>query len=116
MVSRDDLAGEQLNVVDVDAITLDSFCNERNLWPDLIKIDTEGFELNVLIGATDCIRKVKPTIIFETTKQEEKKALFSFFQSENYGIYSVGKDIPMTWNEFFDSNHRNFVASKSAFS
>lgn len=36
----------------VEVITLDSFCNYRNLKPHCIKIDVEGHELRVLQGAT----------------------------------------------------------------
>ncbi len=43
-------------------ITLDGFCNDRNLSPQVIKIDTEGAEVKILKGALDTIRLHKPTI------------------------------------------------------
>jgi len=36
---------------------------------DLLKIDVEGFELSVLKGAKNLIRKYRPTIIMETEKK-----------------------------------------------
>jgi FkbM family methyltransferase len=44
-------------------ITLDEFCDSRELKPELIKIDTEGAELNILKGAIEVLRRHKPTII-----------------------------------------------------
>ncbi|MEC9292908.1 MAG: FkbM family methyltransferase [Chloroflexota bacterium] len=43
-------------------ITLDGFCDERNLSPQVIKIDTEGAEVRILKGAVDTIRLHKPII------------------------------------------------------
>ncbi len=43
-------------------ITLDGFCNDRNLSPQVIKIDTEGAEVKILKGALDTIGLHKPTI------------------------------------------------------
>jgi FkbM family methyltransferase len=43
-------------------ITLDNFCRENNLTPELIKIDTEGAEVGILKGATETLRIHQPTI------------------------------------------------------
>lgn len=43
-------------------ITLDKFCKENNLKPQLIKIDTEGAEVGILKGATETLRTHQPTI------------------------------------------------------
>ncbi len=46
----------------INQITLDEFCSSRQLTPQLIKIDTEGAELNILRGASDTLKKHQPTI------------------------------------------------------
>lgn len=46
----------------LNQITLDEFCKERELKPELIKIDTEGAELDILRGAVDVLKKHRPTI------------------------------------------------------
>ena len=46
----------------IDIRTLDSF----NLKPDFIKIDIQGYELSVLKGATETLKKYKPTLLIET--------------------------------------------------
>lgn len=35
----------------VDVVTIDDFCQARNVQPDLVKLDVEGFELKALAGA-----------------------------------------------------------------
>jgi FkbM family methyltransferase len=46
----------------VKQITLDEFCNESALRPELIKIDTEGAELSILQGASAVLREYHPII------------------------------------------------------
>jgi FkbM family methyltransferase len=54
------------NTAGVAAITLDDFCIENQISRvDLIKIDTDGHELQVLTGARKTLGKYKPFLIFE---------------------------------------------------
>ncbi len=47
---------------------IDSFCSENGLSQvDFIKIDTEGFELNVLNGMKNCLLKFHPDLWVEVT-------------------------------------------------
>ena len=50
---------------DIELVTLDSFFLEENKVDriDFIKIDTEGFEYEVLVGASEVLKKFKPKII-----------------------------------------------------
>ena len=43
-------------------ISLDSFCLERVIYPEIIKIDVEGAEFNVLNGAAGVMRNSRPII------------------------------------------------------
>jgi len=45
---------------EVEVITLDEFVEENNLEAGLIKLDVEGYELEVLTGAKETIKKFKP--------------------------------------------------------
>jgi FkbM family methyltransferase len=51
--------------VEVKVDTLDSFLARENLSPDVIKIDVEGAELDVLRGATETLRKMRPKVLVE---------------------------------------------------
>jgi FkbM family methyltransferase len=46
----------------VEVQTLDGFCKAHNAVPDIIKIDVEGFELDVLRGATETLKALQNTI------------------------------------------------------
>ena len=46
------------NTVEVPAVSLDDFCREVGIeWVDVLKIDTQGTELQVLVGATGLFNK-----------------------------------------------------------
>jgi FkbM family methyltransferase len=41
--------------ITVPMITLDEYAGQENLWPDIIKVDVEGYEPEVLKGARRCL-------------------------------------------------------------
>jgi FkbM family methyltransferase len=45
--------------------TLDTFCAREGVRPTLIKIDVEGFEREVLRGATNVLREFRPRVLVE---------------------------------------------------
>lgn len=55
----------------VKVITLDGYVQEHGLKIDFIKIDTEGYELNVLQGALETIKASRPTLLLETLNRPE---------------------------------------------
>lgn len=52
----------QLKPVYRSQITLDQYCADKNLAPNLIKIDVEGAEIAVLEGAREMLRRYRPVI------------------------------------------------------
>lgn len=66
----------------VGSITLDEFCKSQQIKKvDFIKIDTDGHEFKVLLGAKKMIETYQPQIIFEVGQyvMEEKNIDFSFY-------------------------------------
>lgn len=63
--------GAQIQAVEVETITLDSFCGQQGLVPDLVKIDAEESELVILQGMRDLMRVHKPAIIVEVWDNQE---------------------------------------------
>jgi len=49
----------------VQAVCLDSFCAQEALRPDLIKMDVEGAEQDVLLGARQTIAQWRPKLLIE---------------------------------------------------
>jgi FkbM family methyltransferase len=65
--------GEEIETITIDSLNLES-C-------DYIKIDVEGFEPLVLIGAENTIKKFKPTILFESNHKVISKEM-----TEKFGL------------------------------
>jgi len=75
---------------------------------DFIKIDVEGFELEVIKGLSDTIKTCRPIIIFEYDKAfqlkstENPEAIFALLASHQYSFESVdgyGKSKPFTFSD-----------------
>jgi len=49
---------------------IDTFCNEANITPEMIKIDVEGHELEVLVGVQHILEKTKPIVLCEIFTKE----------------------------------------------
>jgi FkbM family methyltransferase len=78
----------------VETRTLDSFCKENKIEQiDLLKIDTEGYELNLLRGAVEMLNNKKIKLIqFEFGAPSEQKYSFKeFFDilNKNYLIFRI---------------------------
>lgn len=79
--------------IEVDVITLDSYVKQNNISPDLIKIDTEGFELNVIRGARKLLTENELIILFESTNRNQKNQLYDEFLGLGYRIYNLNNNI-----------------------
>ncbi len=51
--------------IEVNTISLDSYLSEREILPDLIKIDAEDYELQVVLSLEQTIGQSRPKIIME---------------------------------------------------
>ena len=54
---------EELNTYEVATTTIDNYFEELDLSNSLLKIDVEGYELNVLKGSKNTIKKIKFVLI-----------------------------------------------------
>jgi hypothetical protein len=79
------------------AITLDDYASDENLERvSLLKIDVEGYELNVLKGAQQLIRRFKPNIMIELLARDgasDERCLecVDILKSLNYGLKKIEK-------------------------
>ena len=75
-----------LTKVEVPIVTLDSFVLSENINNvNFIKIDVEGFEYEVLLGAKDLLKKYHPSIMVEVQRNQAPLADFLF--ELNYKLY-----------------------------
>ena len=51
--------------VHVEAISVDAFCEEVGIRPDILKMDVEGAEYEVLMGARKTISQSRPKLLIE---------------------------------------------------
>ncbi|MFH1867222.1 MAG: FkbM family methyltransferase [Patescibacteria group bacterium] len=73
-------------------ITLDEYCEEKNIKPDFVKLDAEGAEEEILKGANRLISSVRPLWSIEVGSQgtEEYKNTDNIIQillKENYRVF-----------------------------
>lgn len=88
-LSYTDIVFESSEMVDVD--TLDNWVKRNQIYPNLLKIDVEGFELEVLKGASEVLELIH-VIQFEFggTNLDSRhffKDYWDFFKQNNFQLY-----------------------------
>ena len=102
---------ENVTSLEVPAITLDDYTDQHDLSPGLIKIDTEGFEVNVLRGGIKTIKQSKPLIIFESNHKAERPSLWEVINTLNFVIFDLNRLGHVLDDEsFLSSPSYNFLA------
>lgn len=83
-------------------LTIDEFCRERQIdRVDLIKIDTDGHELDVLLGGRETLARFRPHIIFEAGLylMDENNVKFedyySYFKGLGYSLVNTTNGHPI---------------------
>ncbi len=91
------------NSVKIKTLKLDQFFSKNNIKIDLLKIDTEGHELEVLKGAEKNINKVKYILIeFHNDKIYQKYnplKIHSFLLKKNFKLEAKFKFPFTTWED-----------------
>ena len=98
-------------IEEVATETLDTYCNQQNIKPDLMKIDVEGNELKIFHGGLATLKKYKPKIIVEIEArhvgQEKVLETFKFIESLGYdGKFIHGSDL-LPLSTFSFDNYQN---------
>jgi FkbM family methyltransferase len=76
-------------IINVQLKTLDSFSEENNLEKvDLLRMDVEGYENKIILGAIKFLKQFKPIVMVEIHKmimgKEETKKILEKFKEINY--------------------------------
>ncbi|MDF1672247.1 MAG: FkbM family methyltransferase [Vicingaceae bacterium] len=109
------------NYREISVTTLNDYVKKQSINKiDVIKIDVEGFELNVLKGAKDVLKQFSPDLFIELDESNlieqgssaiELIALLSEF---NYNIVNADNNNLVTINDNFDSCHYDIIATKNS--
>lgn len=85
--------------ISVPSISLSTFCSENSIKPDFIKIDSEGFEHEVLLGSLELLQttaKKRPLVSIEvaggTTWAQNNQQAFSILTSLSYDPYEISPE------------------------
>lgn len=78
-----------LETVKVDTVSLDSLLEEGRPAPRLVKIDVEGAEEIVLLGASRLISEHHPVILLEFHNTHAAVASIQFLKRYDYQIYEI---------------------------
>ncbi len=112
--TRDRLQAEtSLARLTVPLITVDGYVESHGLVPDLIKIDTEGSDLQVLQGATRTLTRCRPLVLFECW-QAQRRPMAAFLDAHHYRICSLpltsAQPRVLSETEFASAELANFAA------
>ena len=73
--------------IEAEVVPLDDFILENKISQcDLVKIDTDGNDYNVLLGAEKSINQFRPIIVIETNGLQE---ILNFLTSKSYELFDV---------------------------
>lgn len=102
--------------------TLNEYVKSNNIKKvDLIKIDVEGFELNVLKGSSEVLQRFSPKLFIELDDSNLKeqgssaKELIKLLSDYNYTIVNAENNNIVTINNTFESCHYDIIATKNNF-
>lgn len=83
--------------MDIQLHTVDEHYQDNNIPISLIKIDVQGFEMEVLEGAQHTIKRFKPVILFEqedhyqVDPEIQKSHCCNFFSCLGYEVFEIDK-------------------------
>lgn len=81
-------SADPVNTFTISQVTLDSWLPRLQGKQVLIKIDTEGAELGILLGGTEVLREVRPLLVFECWKNDHRAAVMELLTRNGYDIYA----------------------------
>ena len=112
---------EKVNLTFVPIFKLDDQPISRKLKTVVLKIDVEGFELDVLIGGLEFIKSCQPIILIEVLphngekdKISLQKEMLMYFKELKYTVYEIcsvnGEFKPLINLDIFNEFENDFIA------
>lgn len=110
--NRVSAAGSEVQVSTIDAFITEKKCSRI----DFMKIDVEGFELHVLRGADQMLRRDKPVLFVEAVDEflqlqnSSTHALIRFLEDLNYSLVNAYDNKHVSANQDFSHTHFDIIA------
>jgi len=105
---------------EVKITTIDSFIEQQGIVPDAIKIDVEGFEINVLKGGSNLLTQNDPIIFLEVHTPilprfgNSVKEVVEIINSYGYNLYDGRGNLIKKPSQFFGHAIRRVICSKNS--
>lgn len=109
-------------MVEVGSVSLDAFCAERSITPDIIKIDAEGFEPEVLRGSVSLLTSTataRPIVSIEVaggeTWAENSREAFTLLADYGYQPFEMSEDghiSPHTYHDSYTYDNLLFIPTE----
>lgn len=80
---------DKFRVIKANSITLDQYCEENKIIPDIVKIDVEGAEVSVLRGMSQILSDKLPKIILSIHNEECYSTCIAILEGYNYKVESL---------------------------
>jgi FkbM family methyltransferase len=78
----------------IDITTLDAYCELHQVTPTFIKIDAEGFETDIITGASSVLGRWRPDLLIEISAPEQKqRVLWDALHPLGYRCYSIVRSL-----------------------
>lgn len=107
---------KKAKTVYVETLTLDDYCKGKNIKPDFIKLDAEGYEYAILNGMKYLLEDVRPLVTLEVAGGEgwsdNCKKSIDYLISKKYKPYEMnieGFVFPHTVKENYEYDNLLFV-------
>lgn len=75
--------------ITIESISLNTYCQENNITPDIIKVDVEGEGEDVIAGSDRILAMSRPLWIVEYHTDRERDAFITAFNRHNYSVQHI---------------------------
>ena len=114
-------SNESLNTSKIEVTILDNYIKLKNITRvDLIKIDTEGFEMNVIKGAKDLLKRFRPILFIELDEKNlidqnsSPKEIIKHLINLNYNIVNANNNDTISLNSDLANCHFDIICKPIA--